>query len=140
MGNIYELLNGVRLSALLRIIMLMGAPRTCMVAKDGKQIVGVNFYYVNKIDVQKNTVHEGFIGVKAQHQGKGIASAMRKAAQSHFRAAGYSGISTRIDLDNHPSYQSARKCGFEVINEYRDDETGHMRAYMVVSLLRSGDA
>lgn len=94
-------------------------------------IVGMNMYYVNKQDVLENTIHEGFIGVVPELNGRGIATAMRQAAALHFESAGFYGITTRISLNNKASLVSAKKIGFEPHEEYTDMVTGDRRYYMI---------
>lgn len=97
-------------------------------------IVGMNMYYLNKRDVLENTMHEGFIGVLPEVGGRGIATKMRQMASQHFKAAGFSGISTRISLSNAASLASAEKIGFQPIEEYFEPSTGEQRYYMVCQL------
>lgn len=100
---------------------------------DGTLMVcGINMYYLNNRDIQDNTIHEGFIGVMPKARGRGIATKMRQMAVSHFRSAGFSGMSTRISLDNMASLVSARKNGFRVIDEYEESSTGDQRYYMIL--------
>ncbi|NHW03473.1 GNAT family N-acetyltransferase [Stutzerimonas degradans] len=95
------------------------------------EIVGVNIYYINNRDSRQNTIHEGFIGVVPEFGGRGIATKMRKAAIRHFASAGFSGISTRISLNNIASLSPARKVGFIPIEKYQDPVTGEQRYYMI---------
>lgn len=95
------------------------------------KIVGMNMYYFNERDIKEHTIHEGFIGVDAEFNGRGIATKMRQMAIQHFKLAGFSGISTRISLDNFGSLKSAQKLGFLPCEEYRDAVTGEKRYYMI---------
>lgn len=95
------------------------------------KIVGMNMYYLNKRDIQENTVHEGFIGVDPMMGGRGIATKMRQIAFQHFKSSNFSGISTRISLNNAASLNSAIKIGFQAVEEYRESSTGEQRYYMV---------
>lgn len=96
-----------------------------------KQIVAMNMYYVNSKDIQENTIHEGFIAVVPQLNGRGIATEMRRMAIQHFKVAGFSGISTRISLSNTASLNSAKKIGFIPREVYLDPVAGESRYYMV---------
>ena len=111
--------------------------RRCLLVAERKdavgasKIVGMNMYYLNKRDFQENTIHEGFIGVVPEAGGQGIATKMRQIAIRHFKAAGFSGISTRISLNNTASLVSAKKIGFQPVEEYQEPSTGEQRYYMV---------
>ncbi|WP_445006037.1 GNAT family N-acetyltransferase [Halomonas mongoliensis] len=95
-----------------------------------KKIYAVDMYYVNKRDAEENTVHEGFIGVLPEAEGKGLATQMRSFASTVFHDAGLSGISTRISEDNIASMKSAKKQGFKVVERYFDETQGKFRCYM----------
>lgn len=103
------------------------------------KIVGMNMYYLNKKDFQENTIHEGFIGVMPEVGGQGIATKMRKMAGVHFGSMGFAGISTRISLNNHASLCSARKIGFEPVEQYYDTQNHEYRYYMICSLQRTSE-
>ena len=95
------------------------------------KIVGMNIYYMNKKDIKENTIHEGFIGVVPEASGRGVATKMRQLAIQHFKLAGFSGVSTRISLNNSASLMSAKKIGFEPVEEYQEPSTGEKRYYMI---------
>ena len=95
------------------------------------RIVGMNMYYFNRRDVMEGTVHEGFVGVLPEVGGRGIATKMRQMAIQHFKAAGFSGVSTRISSNNAASLASAEKIGFQRIEEYFERSTGEQRCYMI---------
>lgn len=97
-----------------------------------REVIGMNMYYLNGRDFNENTIHEGFVGVRPEFSGRGIATQMRKIAIKKFSGSGFSGISTRISLANKSSFVSARKLGFIPVEEYRDDVTGEDRYYMIL--------
>lgn len=109
--------------------------KTIIVAEsvvDGKrEIVGMDLFYLNARDLSENTVHEGFVGVLPEFEGKGIATAMRKNAIAHFRCSGFSGISTRISKNNIASLRSAEQLGFKPVEEYFDLAMQEERYYLV---------
>ncbi|EPJ1914332.1 GNAT family N-acetyltransferase [Vibrio cholerae] len=94
-------------------------------------IVGMNLFYFNPRDFKEGTIHEGFIGVLPEFEGRGLATAMRKHAIAHFRLSGLSGISTRISKNNISSLRSAEKLGFKPIEEYFDPVIQEDRYYLV---------
>lgn len=100
----------------------------------GDVIVGMNMYYFNPRDVREKTIHEGFIGVIPEMNGRGIATTMRLHAKQHFARAGLAGISTRISVANKSSLSSAEKVGFVPIEKYIDVHSGDLRYYMVSNL------
>ena len=95
------------------------------------KVVGIDLFYFNPRDFKDGTVHEGFVGVDPDYQGRGIASEMRKRAISHFSQADIKGISTRISLNNNPSLTSALKLGFQPVETYKDQVTGEDRHYLI---------
>lgn len=95
------------------------------------EIVGMNMYYLNKRDLQENTIHEGFIGVLPEIAGQGVATNMRKMALNHFKIQSFSGISTRISSKNYASIASAKKIGFQTVEEYEEHTTCSQRLYMI---------
>lgn len=95
------------------------------------KIVGMDMFYINQRDFKENTVHEGFIGVLSDYEGKGIATKMRQIALKHFKENNFDGISTRISKNNLRSLNSAKKLGFNPIDEYFDKEMNEERYYLV---------
>lgn len=100
----------------------------------GDVLVGMNMYYFNPRDVREKTIHEGFIGVVPEMNGRGIATTMRLHAKQHFARTGLDGISTRISLANTSSLTSAEKVGFVPIEKYTDVHSGELRYYMISKL------
>ena len=91
----------------------------------------MHLFYMNPRDFKENTVHEGFIGVLPEYEGQGIATQMRKVAKQHFKQAGFSGISSRISKENLGSLHSAKKIGFEPVEEYFDNNMKEERYYLI---------
>ena len=139
-SEVYKKLNGgVIFSQLKRILYRhIGHSFMLVVEERGQfgqsKIVGMNMYYLNKRDIQENTIHEAFIGVLPDMGRRGIATKMRKVAISHFKSVGFSGISTRISLNNDASLTSAKKTGFHTVEEYQEPSTGETRHYMICRL------
>lgn len=100
--------------------------------KNEKYVVGINLYYLNTRDLKDGTIHEGFIGVLPEHEGQGIATKMRRHAITHFRKAGFSGLSTRISKNNLRSLLSADKLGFKIVDKYFDLAKNEYRYYLVL--------
>ncbi|HCZ9577165.1 TPA: N-acetyltransferase [Vibrio cholerae] len=94
-------------------------------------IVGMELFYFNPRDFKAGTIHEGFIGVLPEFEGRGIATAMRKHAIAHFRLSGLNGISTRISKNNISSLRSAERLGFKPVEEYFDPVMQEDRYYLV---------
>lgn len=134
---IYQELNSGAVFSRLQRKLYMRIGRRCLFVVECidvfgvSRIVAMNMYYFNRRDIRDDTVHEGFIGVLPEYSGRGIATEMRKMAVEHFRASGFSGISTRITLDNTASLVSARKIGFQPVERYEEPSTGEQRYYMI---------
>lgn len=130
---IYLLNNGVGFGFSRRFLYRIVGSRLVFVAerKEDGEIVGVNLFYFNARDRVENTIHEGFIGVVPSHQGKGVASKLRRHAIESFTHAELSGISTRISISNTASFRSAEKMGFRVDKRYVDSRTGEERCYLI---------
>lgn len=136
-AKIYQQLNeGAVFSWILRSLYSCIGRRCLLVVEQrdavgASKIVGMNMYYLNRRDIKENTIHEGFIGVLPEAGGRGIATKMRQAAIQNFKLAGFSGISTRISLNNAASLMSAKKIGFQPVEEYQEPLTGEKRYYMI---------
>lgn len=136
-SEIYQELNDGAVFSRIQRELYSRVGRRCMLVVEQRdpfgasKIVGMNMYYLNKRDIQENTIHEGFVGVVPEASGRGIATQMRKIAMRHFKSAGLSGISTRISLNNVASLMSAKKVGFQAVEEYKEPSTGEQRCYMV---------
>lgn len=136
-SEIYQELNDGAVFSRIQRELYSRVGRRCMLVVEQRdpfgasKIVGMNMYYLNKRDIQENTIHEGFVGVVPEASGRGIATQMRKIAMRHFKSAGLSGISTRISLNNVASLMSAKKIGFRAVEEYKEPSTGEQRCYMV---------
>ncbi|WP_191722716.1 GNAT family N-acetyltransferase [Comamonas avium] len=135
--KIYQQLNeGAAFSWMLRSL-YSHIGRRCLLVVEQRdavgtsKIVGMNMYYLNQRDIKENTIHEGFIGVLPEMGGRGIATKMRQTAINNFKLAGFSGISSRISLNNTASLMSAKKIGFQPVEEYQEPSTGEKRYYMI---------
>jgi len=136
-AEIYRQLNGGAVFSRVQRKLYRHIGKRCLFVVEQKdtlgssKIVAMNMYYLNRRDVRENTIHEGFIGVLPEAGGKGIATKMRQMAVEQFRSSGFSGISTRISLDNSASIISAKKIGFQPVEEYQESSTGKQRYYMI---------
>lgn len=138
-SKIYAALNnGATFSGLRKWLYDLFGSRLMLVAvssgDSGDVLVGMNMYYFNPRDIREKTIHEGFIGVVPEMNGRGIATTMRLHAKQHFARAGFDGISTRISLQNTSSLASAEKVGFVPLEKYVDQGNGELRCYMVSKL------
>lgn len=135
-SKIYQQLNGGAVFSWMQRKLFSRIGKRCFFVVEKKcldgtsRIFGVNMYYLNNRDVQENTIHEGFIGVVPEASGRGIATKMRQIAICHFKSAGFSGVSTRISLENKASLVSAKKNGFRIVEEYEDPSSREQRYYM----------
>ena len=135
---LYKKLSGNKLSGSNIKLLKYCAKKLVIIAEKeingSKKIIGMDLYYMNPRDFQDFTVHEGFIGVLPEYEGQGIATQMRKHAITHFKKAGFKGISTRISKSNIGSLRSAEKLGFKPVEEYFDSLKNEDRYYMVCKL------
>jgi GNAT superfamily N-acetyltransferase len=139
MKNIYLKLNNSKLTrSQLRLYNRLGNRIMIIASRSGQdgciQEIAMNMFYLNPRDFKESTIHEGFIGVLPEFEGKGIASQMRKVAINHFKQAGFAGISSRISKSNLASLRSAKKLGFKPVEEYFDDVMNEERYYLVCNL------
>lgn len=102
-----------------------------------REIIGLDFYYINYRDFKDKTIHEGYIGVLPSFEGKGIASQMRRMAKEHFKRSGFKGISSRISIDNVASLRSAEKVGFKPVEEYFDNDKKEKRYYLICNFINN---
>lgn len=114
------------------VVRLAGRRTVLVLADRNGRIVGLNVYYFNEVDLREGTIHEGFIGVAREFQGRGLAGTLRGAAIEHFRVNGLAGISSRISTTNHGSMRSALRLGFRPVFEYFDPEMQEQRQYLVL--------
>jgi len=131
--NIYAHFNKqTKMSLVNKLVLILFGNRICFIAEDliKKEIIAINFFYFNMRDIYEKSIHEGFIGVIDAHQGKGIATKMRKYALQHLSTSNFQGVSTRISKNNFASFNSAKKLGFEVKEEYFDIFSKEERAYL----------
>jgi len=105
-------------------------------SSDGR-IIGMGLYYFNKRDIIERTIHEGYTGLKTDYRGLGIGTQARRCALEHFAKFRFlNGVSSKVSLDNLPSLKSNIKLGFEVKEQYWDDNMKKERVYLVCSLDR----
>lgn len=134
----HKTLNKTKLPASIKIILKGCSEKSIIIAekklKDRFLIVGMDMYYLNPRDFKENTIHEGFIGVMPEYEGQGIATKMRILAKQHFRDVGFRGISSRISKNNLGSLNSAKKLGFEPVEEYFDSLMNEDRYYLICNL------
>lgn len=133
--SVYKRLSGRGFSKLHKLLLYFFSQRFLFVAlsidSQEERVVGLDFYYINYRDFKEKTIHEGYIGVLPDFEGRGIATQMRKQAMGHFSSAGLKGISTRISKSNLGSLSSAEKLGFKPMETYFDERFKEDRCYLV---------
>lgn len=103
-----------------------------IVANDKRgNIVGFDMLYFNKRDILENTIHEGFIFVKPEFQGKGVSKNLRLYSGEYLRMNSISGLSTRIRESNKSSLYSALNIGFEKVECYKVSNSNCTEYYLV---------
>ena len=128
-----ELNNGKKIDKSKKNLLRKNGDKICFVAKEYNfnTIIGIEIYYYNLTDLKNNTIHQGFRGVRPDWQGQGVVTAITKKAKDHFRINKFSGITSRVDIDNKPSIKSNSNLGFRVENKYFDKTEGVFRYYMI---------
>lgn len=131
-GHVYSALShGVELGRKLRCMLKLVGGRLCVVAEaQGAGVVGFQLFYFNPRDIKEQTIHEGFIGILPEFQGRRLGKVLREKAIRHFSSAGLRGISSRVSLSNPASFNMNLSLGFEVIETYLDKDRNEERAYM----------
>ena len=125
---------GVQRTALL---WLLGS-RLCLVARDAHRgaVVGFAFFYFNERDQKEHTVHEGYIGLAEQVRGQGVATCMLRHALDNFSRSGFSGVSSRVSINNLPALKTNQNLGFVAVDTYFDVAMQEDRQYLVCDLNR----
>lgn len=138
-SRLFSLLNGGRRLGLQRwaLLWLLG-PRLCIVARDDSrgEIVGIAIFYFNERDRKEHTVHEGYIGLVEPVRGHGLASFMLRHALDNFARSGFSGVSSRVSVNNLPALKTNQKLGFIPVETYFDIPMQEDRQYLVCDLKR----
>lgn len=133
---VYEQLNGMKLSRSNMYLLSSCEENLIFIAllnEAGQEpkVIGMNMYYINPRDFKEGTIHEGFVGVLPEYEGKGIATSMRKQAIEYFGKAGFKGISSRVSTNNLGSLRSAEKLGFKPVETYFDEILQEERHYLI---------
>lgn len=129
---IYETFNGKAIGFKLKILLALLGPKLSIVALEKKsgKLIGVIIFYFNRRDVKEHTIHEAFIGILPEWQGRGIGTLLRQQAINYFKANGLKGISSRVSIFNHSSININKKLGYEIIESYYDHSLMESRVYM----------
>jgi GNAT superfamily N-acetyltransferase len=99
--------------------------------KTTNKIIGTELYYFNQKDIKENTIHQSFRVVLPQYQGFGIGTALTNYAISNFKNTMFSGISSRVSLNNIASLRSNMKLGFKLVEKYFDNAMQENRYYLI---------
>ena len=78
--------------------------------------------YFKKKDIDKNVIHEAYIGIKNNSIKQGLGSKLRNFSINKLSNSGVLGISTQIDPLNKLSLNSALKVGFKIKNKKLKDK------------------
>lgn len=105
--------SGRRVSVWRKVLYGLAGDKLALVAKqDSGEIIGLELFYFESHAAVKGTLHEAFIGVAPPWRSRGLATAMRTLAVSHYALQGINRLTTDIDPRNFASRQSAVKVGF----------------------------
>ena len=81
--------------------------------KSGK-IVGYECFMFNEVEVQDCILHEVYVGVEPEMQGKGLATALRRYSIASYNFGNLRGISTVAVTGDIQALRSAQKAGFAI--------------------------
>ena len=101
---------------------------------DSGRVVAFELFRLGSEDVVNGTIHESFIGVSPEYQGKGLSTAIRDISKHLYTENGYRGISTRIEMTNVKSFKSAERIGYKVVHS-DINRKGNMEAYLILELV-----
>lgn len=135
--HIYEELNyPTKIDFLKKIILKTIGKKCCFIARDldSNNIIAISLFYFNLKDFYEHSIHEGFIGVIKNYQGRGIATMLRAYTLSHFSNFKIKAISTIIDTNNPASLNSAKKLGFKIQEKYIDNCSNSEKYYLKCNL------
>lgn len=105
--------SGRRVSAWRKILYGLAGDKLALVAKqDSGEVIGLELFYFESRAAVEGTLHEAFIGVAPPWRSRGLATAMRALAVSHYALQGVTRLTTDIDPRNYASRQSAVNVGF----------------------------
>lgn len=115
------------------LLKLLGA-KTCYVARNiNSQVLASILFYFNYRDIIEKTIHLGFIAVSKDIRNTGIGSNILKYAVNDLeKRTDVCGISSRVTVSNLASMNVHLKTGFEIEEEYFDNERGEKRAYLIL--------
>ncbi|UTC65427.1 hypothetical protein E4O00_04720 [Treponema sp. OMZ 788] len=128
-----KLSNGHTLSRRNKILFFLCGSKLVFILYDKfeQKIIGTEFYYFNKKDIQESTIHQGFRGILPEFQGKGLGTALTQYAYDIFSKTSLKGMSSRVSCNNFSSLISNRNIGFEPIEKYFDSAMNEDRYYMI---------
>ena len=131
------LLYSAKINIVNKILLKIAGTKLCFVLQDRTtgEVLGYSLYYFNKKDIDENTVHEGYVGIAAKHQGHGVGTMFRKTILRHFAGkTGLYGTSSRVSLSNKASLMSNLRNGYTIQERYFDKYMNEERVYMVCDL------
>jgi ribosomal protein S18 acetylase RimI-like enzyme len=97
------------------------------------KILASILFYFNDRDIIEKTIHLGFIAVSKDTRNTGIGSKILKYAINDLKTrTNVRGISSRVTISNLASLNLHLKNGFEIVEEYFDNERGEKRAYLIL--------
>ncbi|HIX58024.1 MAG TPA: GNAT family N-acetyltransferase [Candidatus Anaerobiospirillum pullistercoris] len=84
--------------------------------KDGK-VVGYECFMFNEVEIQDRILHEVYVGVTDEHQGKGVATALRKFSINSYDFGNLKGLSTVALNNDIKALRSAQKAGYGITKQ-----------------------
>jgi|GEM_PF-2581725 len=103
-----------------------------VLSEDGR-MVGFNFYYFRKFEVNEGIIHEAFLGISPQERGKGLATALQTYTINQMSRNNLRGISGNVLKANGASVKMLLRTGF-ILTDDPDDAANYQVFYPLTTL------
>lgn len=125
-----KLRGGRKLSGWRQFVYFFVGDRLVCLVRGGKgEVVGfVMYYFKGKADARRSSIHEAFIGVLPEYQGKGLGTHIRSTMVDCFQRSNINRVTSDIDRGNTASIKSAERAGFSPV---KDNEGGDQCVYEI---------
>lgn len=92
------------------------APELMSVIVDKKtnKVIGYDLYMFNESELKDRYIHEQYLGIDPNYQGKSLSVSLRKFSIECYNFGVLYGVSTLANLDDIKAIRSAQKAGFAI--------------------------
>lgn len=84
--------------------------------KEGK-VIGYECFMFNEVEIKDQILHEVYVGVLPEYQGKGLATALRKYSIESYNFGNLKGLSTVAVTNDIKALRSAQKAGYAITKQ-----------------------